>query len=83
MEIEKRVIRSIAEQLCIAPEDVTPEKSIVADLGADSLDEFELIMVLEDEFNIDINDVQAEQIKTVQQTIDLIKVLTAKSMPIS
>jgi len=69
-DIEARVKKIIAEQLGVEESQVTNEKSFVADLGADSLDTVELVMALEDEFEMEIPDEQAEKITTVQQAID-------------
>lgn len=71
--IPQRVIQIVAEQLGVNPAEVTPEKSFVADLGADSLDTVELVMALEEEFEIEIPDETAEKITTVQQAIDHIQ----------
>lgn len=73
MNIEEKVKNIIVEQLGVEPEQVKPEAQFVNDLGADSLDTVELIMALEEEFNIDIPDEQAEKIKTVGEAIEHIK----------
>jgi len=67
-----RVKKVVAEQLDRDPEEVTSEASFVEDLGADSLDQVELIMALEEEFDIEIPDEDAEGIRTVQQAVDYI-----------
>jgi acyl carrier protein len=69
-EIEQRVRKIVAEQLGVAEADIKIESSFVDDLGADSLDTVELVMALEDEFEIEIPDEQAEKITTVKQAID-------------
>ena len=71
--IEERVKKIIIEQLGVKPEQVTNEASFVEDLGADSLDTVELVMALEEEFECEIPDEDAEKITTVQQAIDYIK----------
>lgn len=71
--IQQRVIQIVAEQLGVNANEVTPEKSFVTDLGADSLDTVELVMALEEEFEIEIPDEVAEKITTVQQAIDHIQ----------
>jgi acyl carrier protein len=73
MDIEKRVKEIIAEQLGLGVEEVANESSYVDDLGADSLDVVELVMALEEEFDIEISDDELEKIRTVQDTIDYIK----------
>lgn len=70
--IEERVIKMVAEQLGVKEEDVKPESSFVEDLGADSLDTVELIMALEEEFDTEIPDEEAEKITTVQQAVDYV-----------
>ncbi|MGH8530602.1 MAG: acyl carrier protein [Nevskiales bacterium] len=71
--VEERVKKIVAEQLSVGAEQVTGEASFVDDLGADSLDTVELVMALEEEFEIDIPDEVAEKIMTVQDAIDHIK----------
>lgn len=66
MNIEERVKGIIVEQLGVDQNEVTPTASFADDLGADSLDLVELVMALEEEFKIEINDEEAEKIKTVQ-----------------
>ncbi|MBE3102421.1 MAG: acyl carrier protein [Firmicutes bacterium] len=63
----------IVEQLGVEPDDVTMEASFIDDLGADSLDIVELIMALEEEFNLEIPDEEAEKITTVGTVVDYIK----------
>ena len=70
--IEARVKKIIVEQLGVKEEQVTNEASFVEDLGADSLDTVELVMALEEEFELEIPDEDAEKITTVQQAIDYI-----------
>ncbi len=72
-DIEKKVIKIIAEKLGIDEEEVKPEASFIDDLGADSLDIVELVMELEEEYGIEIPDEDAEKIKTVQDAINYIK----------
>ena len=71
--VDERVKKIIAEQLGVEEDEVTPEASFVEDLGADSLDTVELVMALEEEFDTEIPDEQAEKIQTVGQAIDYIK----------
>ncbi|MGD8253931.1 MAG: acyl carrier protein [Syntrophobacterales bacterium] len=63
--MKDKVVEIIANQLGIDHGDVTPEASVVDDLGADSLDVVELVMALEEEFNLEIPDEEAEKIKSV------------------
>jgi acyl carrier protein len=71
--IEARVKKIVAEQLGVAEADIKNESSFVEDLGADSLDNVELVMALEEEFECTIPDEQAEKITNVQQAIDYVK----------
>ncbi|MBD2743097.1 acyl carrier protein [Coleofasciculus sp. FACHB-1120] len=71
-EIFARVKKIVAEQLEVAPDEVTPQANFANDLGADSLDTVELVMALEEEFDIEIPDEAAEQIATVQAVVDYI-----------
>jgi len=70
--VDERVKKIIVEQLGVKEEEVTNEASFVDDLGADSLDTVELVMALEEEFECEIPDEEAENITTVQQAIDYI-----------
>jgi acyl carrier protein len=70
--IEERVKQIVAEQLGVDDAQVTPEASFMDDLGADSLDTVELVMALEEEFDIEISDEDAEKILTVQNAISYI-----------
>ena len=65
-----QIIKMIADQLQIDEEQVKPDASFMDDLGADSLDTVELIMALEEEFDIEIPDSEAEKIRTVQQALN-------------
>ncbi|MCW8877377.1 MULTISPECIES: acyl carrier protein [Aliikangiella] len=71
--IEDRVKKIVVEQLGVNEEQVTMEASFVDDLGADSLDTVELVMLLEEEFDTEIPDDEAEKINTVQAAVDYIK----------
>jgi acyl carrier protein len=73
MAVESKIKTIIAEQLGVKPEEVTPNASFVDDLGADSLDTVELIMALEEEFNVEIPDEDAEKMKTVGDAIKYIE----------
>ena len=72
-DIEERVKKIVSEQLGVKEEEVTTESSFVNDLGADSLDTVELVMALEEEFETEIPDEEAEKITTVQQAIAYIE----------
>ncbi|MGV7235611.1 MAG: acyl carrier protein [Nitrosomonadaceae bacterium] len=71
-KVEERIKKIVAEQLGVNETEVKNESSFVDDLGADSLDTVELVMALEEEFECEIPDEQAEKIHTVQQAIDYI-----------
>jgi acyl carrier protein len=72
MSMEDKVKKIIAEKLSVDLEEVIPEASFVDDLGADSLDLVELIMTMEEEFDIDISDEDAEKLEAVKDAIDFI-----------
>ncbi len=72
-DIEGKVKEIIVENLGVDAATVSPQASFVNDLGADSLDTVELVMALEEEFDIEIPDEEAEKIQTVGQAIDYIK----------
>ena len=71
-KIEEQVKSIVAEQLGVKEDEVTNDASFVDDLGADSLDTVELVMALEEEFETEIPDEEAEKITTVQQAIDFV-----------
>lgn len=71
-QIEERVKEIVSEQMNVSKDQVTREASFTTDLGADSLDQVELVMELEEEFSITIPDEAAEKITTVGQAIDYI-----------
>jgi acyl carrier protein len=77
--VEQQVKAIVAEQLGVKAEQVTSDASFVDDLGADSLDTVELVMALEEEFEIEIPDEEAEKITTVQQAINYINDRRAKA----
>ena len=72
MSVDERVKNIVAEQLGIGVDEISNESSFIDDLGADSLDTVELVMALEEEFDVEISDEQAENISTVQSAIDYI-----------
>ena len=72
MSVEERVIGIVAEQLSIDADEIKNESSFIDDLGADSLDTVELVMALEEEFETEIPDEEAEKITSVQEAIDYV-----------
>lgn len=72
-DVKDRVIDIVVEQLGLERDKVKVESKFVDDLGADSLDTVELVMALEEEFDIEIPDEQAEKITTVQEAIDFVE----------
>jgi len=72
-DIFNKVVEIIIEELGVDSEEVTPEASFIDDLGADSLDVVELVMAFEEEFDLEIPDEDAENIKTVQNAVDYIE----------
>ncbi len=73
MTTEEKVKNIIVEQLGVEADTVTPEASFIDDLGADSLDIVELVMTMEEEFDLEIPDEDAEKIKTVNDVVNYIK----------
>ncbi len=73
MAIEDKVKEIIVDQLGVEPDQVKPEAAFIDDLGADSLDTVELVMALEEEFDMEIPDEEAEKIRTVGDAINYIK----------
>jgi acyl carrier protein len=72
-KLKKEIIATVAEQLGVDAAEITEEKSFIDDLNADSLDLTEMIMTLEEKFNVEIADEQAEKLKTVGNVIDFIQ----------
>ena len=72
-EIAEKVKKIVVEQLGVAEDQVTPEAKFIEDLGADSLDQVELVMALEEEFESDIPDEDAEKLTTVGKAVEYIE----------
>jgi len=79
MSVFEKVKKTIFEQLGVDEDEVTVDASITDDLGADSLDQVELVMALETEFNLDIPDEEAEKIKTVGDAVRYIEEVSEKT----
>ena len=77
-ELLKKIKSIVSDKLSISEDQVTEEASFIDDLGADSLDTVELVMALEDEFNMDIPDEEAEKLNTVGRAMDYILTNLAK-----
>ena len=75
-ELLKKIKAIVADKLSISEDQVTEEASFIDDLGADSLDTVELVMALEDEFDLDIPDEDAEKMTTVQDVFDYLEKVT-------
>ena len=73
MSVEERVIEIVSEQMGVSKDQITKDTSFINDLGADSLDTVELVMELEEEFDITIPDEKAEEIQTVGQAVAYIE----------
>jgi acyl carrier protein len=73
MDLEKRVSEIIVEQLGVAKEEIVAEASFIDDLGADSLDIVELVMAMEEEFDVEIPDDDAEKIQTIGDAVAYLK----------
>jgi len=72
-EVLDRIVKVVSEELAISEDEITEDASFIDDLGADSLDVVELIMALEEEFDIEIPDEDAEEIGTVSDAVDYIE----------
>ena len=72
-DTQERVIKMVAEQLGVKEDEVKPDSSFIEDLGADSLDTVELIMALEEEFDTEIPDEDAEKLGSVKNAVDYIE----------
>lgn len=71
----EKIVKMLAEQLGIAEDTITPQSEVVKDLGADSLDVVELMMALEDEYGVTLPEGEVENVKTVQDIVDMVNKL--------
>ena len=78
MAVEEKVRDIIVEQLGVSPDEVAPEASFIDDLGADSLDIVELVMAIEEEFDLEIPDEDAERMQTIGDAISYVEEKTTK-----
>jgi|YelNatPaOPRAMG01_1025707.scaffolds.fasta_scaffold172671_2 acyl carrier protein len=81
MLVKDRVIQLIIEHLELEPEKVVPEAQFIDDLGISSMDLWELVLIMEDEFNIEVPDKDLEKIRTIQNAIDYIEQRVGKEIP--
>ncbi len=81
MLVKDRVIALILEHLEVEPEKVVPEANFIEDMGISSMDLWELVLIMEDEFNLEVPDEDLEKIKTVQNAIDYIEHKVGKEIP--
>ena len=79
MNLEERVAELVVEQLGVSREEVVAEAAFIDDLGADSLDIVELVMAIEEEFDLEIPDDEAERIQSIQDAINYVEERTAKT----
>lgn len=73
MSLEERIAEIIVEQLGVSPEEISPDASFVEDLGADSLDIVELVMAMEEEFDVEIPDDDAARIERIRDAVAYLK----------
>ncbi len=72
-ELDEKIIKVICDKLGVTADKVVPEAKFIEDLGADSLDQVELVMALEDEFSLEIPDEDAEKLKSVGEVLNYVK----------
>jgi acyl carrier protein len=72
-ELDEKIIKVICDKLGVTADKVVPEAKFIEDLGADSLDQVELVMALEDEFSLEIPDEDAEKLKSVNEVLTYVK----------